>query len=405
MEFTDATNCTVCKSSNTQNLLNLNCGVIDGSTLYRTVRVCTCNDCGHVYNRLNAADTEGLAKYYNNEYALINLATLKRTNKPDKKNQFSDTWYAQLFNHIKPFVNSAGFILDVGCGTGGFLRFLNNQGSKNNFGLDVITKYVDYAKQNGHNVKVGNAETMPFDDQLFDCLVIDQVLEHTANPVNVFREARRVLKKDGILCVAVPDAARYDQFYFFDFYWFILREHIQHFDLAHLAWIGQTEGFELVSDSTSENPMMSASMILPNLTAVFRLTGNKTADTVKNGVFDLQQTIKKYILEEFERLNSKRKIIDKIRQLQTPVYVWGIGREFSYIYEAAGLKHCNIQALVDGNPYKQAHVTVDNRSIASPMVLQDAKDDSVLLITAYAHKNVIMNALNNTGYKGQIIEL
>ena len=49
-----------------------------------------------------------------------------------------------------------------------------------------------------------------------------------------FREAKRVLADDGYLCIGIPDASRYDKMYFFDFFWFLIREHIQHFDIEHL---------------------------------------------------------------------------------------------------------------------------------------------------------------------------
>jgi len=61
----EAKNCPICKSSHVKSILNLNCGRFDGSTLYQNTVVNTCNDCGHIYNKLNSEEVQGLIKYYN----------------------------------------------------------------------------------------------------------------------------------------------------------------------------------------------------------------------------------------------------------------------------------------------------------------------------------------------------
>jgi len=131
---------------------------------------------------------------------------------------------------------------------------------------------------------------------------------------------------------------------------------------------------------------------------------NKNIATNKD-YYGLQSTIKNYIACENNRLLKKREQILQIRQSQKQLYVWGIGREFLYLYEEAGLKQCNIEALIDNNPYKQSHVTVWGKPIAAPSILKRAASNSAILITAVAHKDVIIKALESIKYKGQIIDL
>jgi SAM-dependent methyltransferase len=347
-------------------------------------------------------------KYYNEEYAPTNMGALDNSgDRPGSKNYFTIKRYLQLYDFVKPVLTKNSFILDVGCAMGGFLDYLNQQGLNNLFGIDLTQKYVDYANDIGkYTIKLGNAESIPFDRNTFDLIVIDQVMEHLVEPTNAFKEAKRVLKDGGFLCIGVPDATRYDEMYFFDFYWFIMREHIQHFDIEHLRIMAEDTGFELVSLSKSEAPMMSDSMILPNLNAIFRLTNSVVKKTVeKNMYFKLQDTIKKYIANDTERLSKKKETIEQLKRSQKQMYVWGIGREFLYLYEQAGLKYCDITALIDANPYKQANVTLEKKRIADPSILKNATRNSVVLITAIAHKDAIKKSLGNLGYNGEIAEL
>jgi len=184
-----------------------------------------------------------------------------------------------------------------------------------------------------------------------------------------------------------------------------MREHIQHFDLEHLKLIAEMHGFELVGFSKSETPMMSEKMILPNLNVIFRLTGKRSEIKVTKKCFSLTKEIKKYVANEYERLNKKKAVIHRLIESQSPVYAWGIGREFLYLYESAGLKKCAIVGLIDVNPYKQNIFTVAGKRIIPKTVLKEATSGSVLIISAIAYVDAIKADLLELGYKGEICTL
>ena len=407
MKPTEAINCPICKSSHVENILNLNCGRFDGSTLYQNAIVNACSNCGHIYNKLSFEELQGLTKYYNEEYAPINMAANDNAgDRPGSANQFSAARYAQLYSLMKPFINTESRVLDVGCAMGGYLDYLHQQRFKNLFGIDLTEKYVNYAnKQGKYTVKLGNAESIPFNGDNFDCLVIDQVMEHLVEPINAFKEARRVLREGGFFCIAVPDACRYDEKYFFDFYWFIMREHIQHFDIEHLKLLAVQEGFELIDFRQSDAIMMSEKMILPNLNLIFRSTGQRSEIKITNECLNLTKEMKKYVVNDFERLRKKKAVIDELIKSKQPVYAWGIGREFLYLYESAGLKKCNILGLIDANPVKQTNFLLDGKNISDSSILNKATSDSVLIITAIAHTVPIQKKLKAVGFAGEVLTL
>jgi SAM-dependent methyltransferase len=98
-------------------------------------------------------------------------------------------------------------ILDVGCGTGTMLTYLAAFGKAQ--GVDVDEEAVGYCHERGLlDVRLGAAETLPFDDSSFDLVTALDVLEHLDDDAAALREIGRVLRPGGQLLITVP-AHRY----------------------------------------------------------------------------------------------------------------------------------------------------------------------------------------------------
>lgn len=396
--------CPVCRDSSPRNLLSLDCGNLDGSSLYPTVRLMACSVCGHHFNDLSPNEVAGLGRYYNNEYAPANLnSVVKEGDLPGSTGKFTSDRYDQLYRLIAPHVKANGAVLDVGCAVGGFLNFLKTRGYSRLYGVDVTQAYVEAAREKNHEIQLGDAESLPFDAWMFDALVVEQVLEHLVNPVMAFREAARVLKPGGVLCIGVPDAARYGDLYYFDFYWLLMREHIQHFDITSLKRLAYSEGFDLIGYQQTAHPIMGEKMVMPNLSAVFRKRSDGEAHGSPCTFEPPSVSLENYVQAETERLEQRRQALSLIAASGRPVYVWGVGREFLYLYEAAGLKNCALAGLVDMNPFKRKTATMNGQNILSPEILSGASRDACLLITAIAHGASIREHIEiNKLYTGEI---
>ncbi len=74
----------------------------------------------------------------------------------------------------------AANILDVGCGTGKPMRFLNRHGRFITTGFDGFEPSLEQCRRdNSHNTLVlGNIKSFPFGDKSFDIILCLQVLEH-----------------------------------------------------------------------------------------------------------------------------------------------------------------------------------------------------------------------------------
>lgn len=94
-------------------------------------------------------------------------------------------------------------ILEVGCFKGmlvGWLQesFPKERYSWNYYGVDVVEP-PDRRKDYPHYVM--NAESLEFEAERFDLIIMIEVLEHIVDYVRALREAYRVLKKNGYLFI------------------------------------------------------------------------------------------------------------------------------------------------------------------------------------------------------------
>jgi len=98
-------------------------------------------------------------------------------------------------------------ILDVGCGTGRLVEFLNKNGYEA-CGCDISEEVLKIAqKLNPNKIKKGQAQKLPYPKNLFDMVTAISVLEHlTKNEAKLFiLESKRVLRKNGLLFIITPN--------------------------------------------------------------------------------------------------------------------------------------------------------------------------------------------------------
>jgi SAM-dependent methyltransferase len=100
-------------------------------------------------------------------------------------------------------------VLDVGCGSGLFLRMAAERGAVPT-GLDAAGGLLAIARNRvpGGRFEAGEMEALPFPDGSFDVVTGFTSFPFAADPVAALREARRVVRAGGRVVVAVWGAAR-----------------------------------------------------------------------------------------------------------------------------------------------------------------------------------------------------
>ena len=147
--------------------------------------------------------------------------------------------YAILKKHLQP--NSR--LLDIGCGTGSFLSFMNKKGF-DVFGVESNIKARKICLERNIAVQSTESELAPAS---FDTISLWHVLEHLPHPESSLATYRALLKPSGILVVAVPNFESHDRIHYHqDWAALDVPRHLWHFTPKGLIMMAYECGFDLI---------------------------------------------------------------------------------------------------------------------------------------------------------------
>jgi SAM-dependent methyltransferase len=166
-----------------------------------------CDSCGVYFLDPIPTDDE-LASYY---------ASYSTDNKlrPFKGLGFKFPFLRKIYHKFTGDVDPRDFIyptknariLDYGCGHATYLKYFHERGF-NISGAEITDFLVEACQQHELDVhKVNDFNHIPFPDNEFDIVYLMQVFEHLKDPHAFMNELSRIMKKDGILYIAVPNSS------------------------------------------------------------------------------------------------------------------------------------------------------------------------------------------------------
>jgi methionine biosynthesis protein MetW len=102
-----------------------------------------------------------------------------------------------------------GSFLDVGCGDGSMTARICSELGCRAKAVELIKENVSKARQKGIDAKQVdlNRKGLPFASEEFGAVFAGEVLEHVVDSEGLLDDIRRVLKKNGVLVVSVPNIA------------------------------------------------------------------------------------------------------------------------------------------------------------------------------------------------------
>jgi 2-polyprenyl-3-methyl-5-hydroxy-6-metoxy-1,4-benzoquinol methylase len=105
-------------------------------------------------------------------------------------------------------------VLDLGCWCGGMaVSMAERCGIRNMYGIDVNNAFIRAAnifastrhdKRINYNFQVGFGESLPYEDNFFDAVVSNDVLEHVKSVKKTLEECKRIIKPGGMIFSVFP---------------------------------------------------------------------------------------------------------------------------------------------------------------------------------------------------------
>lgn len=113
-----------------------------------------------------------------------------------------------ISSQIETHIPTSGKILDVGCGNGNISLHLGNLNYQVK-GIDVSEESIQYAQNRNTfsnvNFQCISAEELTVREERFDAVVCSEVLEHLEKPEVLLQTLGKLLNKNGIILITVPN--------------------------------------------------------------------------------------------------------------------------------------------------------------------------------------------------------
>lgn len=153
-------------------------------------------------------------------------------------------YYRRLRDQIVRSV-PAGRILDIGCNAGQFLDVMEGF---ERYGIERSPLHGPVAREKyGEKIFIGTFEDYPAPAIPFDCITLQDVLDHMVDPLEALRKCHSLLKPNGLLIVKVHDiSCLYAKLSGKNFYAFLPPLHLFYFSRPSLKMALEKASFTVV---------------------------------------------------------------------------------------------------------------------------------------------------------------
>ncbi|KGG14177.1 MULTISPECIES: class I SAM-dependent methyltransferase [Prochlorococcus] len=197
---------------------NCLCGNSTGINLFKKDRygiknpVCLCLECGIIRANPIPPSAE-MDNFYSSDLYRQIYDDEDLENYFDRKVELALSKPSIIFDALNPLVKfkDKKSILEIGCAGGWNLLQFKNNGYTDIVGFEPGKYYREMgAKKLGLDIRYGFLEEALKEGKKYDIIILNHVIEHILNPLEVLNKISRLLEEKGILYLGVPNIQRYD---------------------------------------------------------------------------------------------------------------------------------------------------------------------------------------------------
>lgn len=342
-----------------------------------TAHYCFCDTCGLAYIS-NVNDVE-LSGFYEEECAYFSSDHF------DVNSAENITKYRAYRKTLEANGLGGKSILDVGCGRGGFLRWLKqNTWTGKCVGIDADVRSMPDGSAEAVTFKRGLAFGLPVEDGSQEVITYFHVLEHIRNLDQALHETSRALQPDGHVLIEVPDAENYPTQPIGTAFWIGIREHVNHFSPLSLAHALRRNGLQV--RDTVRGTLPTPEFVYPSL----MILAQKTASPAEP---DMPRTgdLESFIKDSHATLRHQAEIVSTIIARYERTVFWGCSAQ---LFSLLPLLDLTQATLCDSSKVKQKS-SYRGMPIVAP---ETVEPKGALIIAPYLHRGAIRRAALAIGW-------
>lgn len=356
--------------------------VQEGNPLPTEYRIVRCSSCGFDF-----ADMVATQELFNKYYSKFNVYSEMEYLRKRVRNDYVRT--IEFLNLLDKDIS----ILDIGCGGGGLLCELNENGFSNITGCDPSSKSIANIISKGFKGFVANIFDKIQEERKhsYDVVVSLAVIEHIFDIHNYVKQLLKYVKRGGYIIINAPASEGFAEFITplpncFN------QEHINYFNAMSLDKLFGLYGLRrLNEDPYVENNHMK------QLIMIYSIQNEQIDICIRNNSY-LVDYFKK--IDEFDK--ERKSFIEKIITQNKKVVIFGTGSYTMQLLANFPQIKKNILFYSDNNSNKWG-LTLDNKKVCAPDKILEVNGDVLILICSMLNSEDIFKQLENLGIKNNIV--
>lgn len=246
--------CPGCSSSNYEPLTESQ--DFDYFTTDIVFQIVRCYECKLIYVNPRPSLKE-IEKIYPEKYSAYHFSNI-RNPIIRKARSFMQAAKARKILKCIQRLDSDTHIIDIGCGSPVLLNLLRENAPEeiNLYGNDFNLTALELVKKMNFGTIPGNFEDVDWENDFFDMIVMNQVIEHLFDIPGVLGKSFSLLKPGGVLLIETPSADGLDSRLFRKYHWggYHVPRHLQIFTSETISTTLSKYGFEVETISYLPSP-------------------------------------------------------------------------------------------------------------------------------------------------------